>query len=109
MFVPSLSWQNDRFYIKMAQKCRFSPQEEIVGAPSDVKEQIFTETEVERSGGRTVSERQKLRLRLLLLLLLLPLRLLLLRRLLLLLLLLLRLGFHTNHTHVLWRCGAVRR
>jgi hypothetical protein len=24
MFVPSLSWQNDRFYIKMAQKCRFS-------------------------------------------------------------------------------------
>jgi|EP01046_Picozoa_sp_COSAG06_P034316 hypothetical protein len=23
MFVPSLSWQNDRFYIKMAQKCRF--------------------------------------------------------------------------------------
>jgi hypothetical protein len=24
MFVPSLSWQNDRFYIQMAQKCRFS-------------------------------------------------------------------------------------
>ena len=24
MFVPSLSWQNDRFYIYMAQKCRFS-------------------------------------------------------------------------------------
>ena len=24
MFVPSLSCQNDRFYIKMAQKCRFS-------------------------------------------------------------------------------------
>jgi alpha-L-rhamnosidase len=24
MFVPSLSWQNDRFRIKMAQKCRFS-------------------------------------------------------------------------------------
>ena len=24
MFVPSLSWQNDRFYILMAQKCRFS-------------------------------------------------------------------------------------
>jgi hypothetical protein len=24
MFVPSLSWQNGRFYIKMAQKCRFS-------------------------------------------------------------------------------------
>jgi hypothetical protein len=23
MFVPSLSWQNDAFYIKMAQKCRF--------------------------------------------------------------------------------------
>jgi hypothetical protein len=23
MFVPSLSWQNDRFYIKTAQKCRF--------------------------------------------------------------------------------------
>eukprot|EP01046_Picozoa_sp_COSAG06_P042986 COSAG06_NODE_5561_length_3401_cov_2306.993640_3_plen_268_part_00 len=24
MFVPSLSWQNDRFCIQMAQKCRFS-------------------------------------------------------------------------------------
>jgi hypothetical protein len=24
MFVPSLSWQNDRFHLKMAQKCRFS-------------------------------------------------------------------------------------
>ena len=24
MFVPSLSWPNDRFYIEMAQKCRFS-------------------------------------------------------------------------------------
>jgi hypothetical protein len=24
MFVPSLSWQNDAIYIKMAQKCRFS-------------------------------------------------------------------------------------
>jgi hypothetical protein len=24
MFVPSLSWQNDRFYIQMAQKCGFS-------------------------------------------------------------------------------------
>jgi len=24
MFVPSLSWQNDRFYINMAQKCRLS-------------------------------------------------------------------------------------
>jgi hexosaminidase len=24
MFVPSLSWQNRRFYIEMAQKCRFS-------------------------------------------------------------------------------------
>jgi hypothetical protein len=24
MFVPSLSWQNDRFYIKMAPKCRLS-------------------------------------------------------------------------------------
>eukprot|EP01046_Picozoa_sp_COSAG06_P030229 COSAG06_NODE_2858_length_6166_cov_5.402011_4_plen_58_part_00 len=23
MFVPSLSWQNDRFYIEMAPKCRF--------------------------------------------------------------------------------------
>ena len=23
MFVPSLSWQNDRFYIQMAPKCRF--------------------------------------------------------------------------------------
>jgi hypothetical protein len=23
MFVPSLSWQNDRFYIQMAQKDRF--------------------------------------------------------------------------------------
>ena len=27
MFVPSLSWQNDRFYIKMEQKCRFSQAE----------------------------------------------------------------------------------
>jgi hypothetical protein len=27
MFVPSLSWQNDRFYIEMAQKCRFSQDE----------------------------------------------------------------------------------
>jgi hypothetical protein len=26
MFVPSLSWQNVRFYIEMAQKCRF-PQD----------------------------------------------------------------------------------
>jgi hypothetical protein len=25
MFVPSLSWQNDRFYVSMAsQNCRFS-------------------------------------------------------------------------------------
>ena len=24
MFVQSLSWQNDRFYIQMAPKCRFS-------------------------------------------------------------------------------------
>jgi hypothetical protein len=29
MSVPSLSWQNDRFYIKMAQTCRF-PQDEAV-------------------------------------------------------------------------------
>ena len=27
MFVPSLSWQNDRFYMQMAQKGRFFPQE----------------------------------------------------------------------------------
>jgi len=32
MFVQSLSWQKDRFYIKMAQKDRFySPQ--LLGAP----------------------------------------------------------------------------
>jgi hypothetical protein len=24
MFVPSLSWQNDAFFIQMAQKCPFS-------------------------------------------------------------------------------------
>ena len=26
MFVPSLSWQNDRLYIQMAQKCRLGKQ-----------------------------------------------------------------------------------
>jgi hypothetical protein len=34
MFVPSLSWQNDRFYIQMAQKDRFSQANAAVfGAP----------------------------------------------------------------------------
>jgi hypothetical protein len=32
MFVPSLSWQNDRFYIEIAQKWRFSQELSAVPA-----------------------------------------------------------------------------
>jgi hypothetical protein len=34
MFVPSLSWQNDRFYIEMAQKWRF-----VLQVDGDVRQQ----------------------------------------------------------------------
>jgi hypothetical protein len=37
MFVPSLSWQNDRFYIEMAQKCRFSQRHLIINTTTVVK------------------------------------------------------------------------
>jgi alpha-glucosidase (family GH31 glycosyl hydrolase) len=34
MFVPSLSWQNDRFYVNMAQKCRFPQVYDVFAADS---------------------------------------------------------------------------
>jgi hypothetical protein len=40
MFVPSLSWQNDRFYIEMAQKCRFSQEVSAARARMAARGQI---------------------------------------------------------------------
>jgi hypothetical protein len=40
MFVPNLSWQNDRFYKQMAQKCRFS-QGLRWGTLEELQEEVY--------------------------------------------------------------------
>ena len=65
MFVPSLSWQNVRFYIQMAQKCRFAqdaegPRDDLwndaIGELVAEWEQREGERDAERGSARRVRQ-----------------------------------------------------